>query len=148
MKIGLRIPGAAGKLPFPEFCAWCAANGFQAVDIGPVTPATLAALSAAGLEVGTADLPSLGGLFGNDTDAAEAAAAACSAIDTAAAGDLTLGERIRSGLRASVDWLQAFFTNMLVFLAAAAPVLVPLVLLYVVFRLVRRSRHSHSKKDN
>ncbi len=70
------------------------------------------------------------------------------AIDTAAAGDLTLGERIRSGLRASVDWLQAFFTNMLVFLAAAAPVLIPLVLLYVVFRLVRRSRHSHSKKDN
>ncbi len=62
-------------------------------------------------------------------------------IDTAAAGDLTLGERIRSGLKATLDWFKAFFTNMLVFLAAAAPVLIPLALLYIAYQLIRRRRH-------
>jgi hypothetical protein len=63
-------------------------------------------------------------------------------IDTAAAEDLTIGERIANGLKATLDWLGTFFENMLVFLTAAAPVLVPLILLYVVIRIIRKHRNS------
>lgn len=66
-------------------------------------------------------------------------------IDTAATQNLTLGERIRYGLEATFSWLGRFFTNMLVFLAAAAPVLVPLILIYLVIRVVRRRKHTQTK---
>ena len=41
MKIGLRIPGAGRQMPFETFCRWCADNGFDAIDIGEVTPETV-----------------------------------------------------------------------------------------------------------
>ncbi len=66
MKIGLRIPGQARQLPFPEFCRWCRENGFQAVDLGAVTRETVAAVRDAGLEVGTADLPGTADLCSAD----------------------------------------------------------------------------------
>ena len=38
MKIGLRNSGTARQLPFADFCKWCVDDGFDAVDIGAVTP--------------------------------------------------------------------------------------------------------------
>lgn len=65
--------------------------------------------------------------------------------DTAAAQDLTVGERLLSGLRASLDWLAGFFENMLVFLTAAAPVLIPLILGYGIYRLARKRRKTNKQ---
>jgi hypothetical protein len=65
--------------------------------------------------------------------------------DTAAAEELTIGERLLSGLTASLEWLGGFFENMLVFLIAAAPVLVPLVAAYIVFRVVRKRRKNNKQ---
>ena len=62
--------------------------------------------------------------------------------DAAAAEDLTIGERLLSGLKASLKWLGGFFENMLVFLVAAAPVIIPLILGYTIYRLVRRHRNT------
>lgn len=88
MKIGLRIPGAASALPFPVFCKWCAESGFQAVDIGKVTPDTLATLKAAGLQAYSVDLPFLGGLFGDDNEAAATITEANAAIEAAGAAGI------------------------------------------------------------
>src|SRR5260370_150972 len=66
MKIGLRIPGRARDLAFPDFCHWCASAGFQAVDVGRVTAEVVQAIEAAGLVVGTADLPGTGDLLSPD----------------------------------------------------------------------------------
>ncbi|MBN1778291.1 MAG: DUF4349 domain-containing protein [Clostridiales bacterium] len=60
--------------------------------------------------------------------------------DTAAAEDITIGERLVNGLKASLEWLGGFFENMLVFLIAAAPVLIPLIIAYIVYRIVRKRR--------
>lgn len=87
MKIGLRIPGRARDLAFDEFCRWCAASGFQAVDVGRVTPETKQAIEAAGLVIGTADLPGTGDLMSPDAAKREAGTqAATEAIRQAAAG--------------------------------------------------------------
>src|SRR3712207_386957 len=86
MKIGLRIPGRARDLAFEEFCAWCASTGFQAIDVGRVTPEVAQAIRGAGLEIGTADLPGTGDLVSQDPTKQEAgAAAATEAIRQAAA---------------------------------------------------------------
>ena len=61
-------------------------------------------------------------------------------IDTAATEELTVGERIANGLKATLNWLGGFFENMFVFLVAAAPVLVPLIAIYVIVRVVRKRR--------
>ncbi len=57
MKIGLRIPGTARQMPFADFCKWCVDNGFEAIDIGEVTPEVVKTARDAGLEIGSADLP-------------------------------------------------------------------------------------------
>ena len=67
------------------------------------------------------------------------------ASDTAAAQDLTIGERLVNGWKASLNWLGGFFENMLVFLTAAAPVLIPLIVGYIIYRLVRK--HRKTKKQ-
>jgi sugar phosphate isomerase/epimerase len=85
LKIGLRIPGSAREMPFPEFCAWCRDNGFDGIDVGAVTPEVRQAVDAAGLEIGTADLSTLNGLCGSDADAEAAVAASQTLIDTATA---------------------------------------------------------------
>ena len=66
--------------------------------------------------------------------------------DSAAAEDLTIGERLVSGLKASLQWLGGFFENMLVFLTAAAPVLLALILIYIVYRVVRK-RRKHNQQS-
>ncbi|MFH1881070.1 MAG: DUF4349 domain-containing protein, partial [Bacillota bacterium] len=66
-------------------------------------------------------------------------------VDTAAAQDLTIGERLLSGLEASLKWLGGFFENMLVFLVAAAPVLIPLIVIYIVARVVVKRRKSNKQ---
>jgi len=74
MKIGLRIPGKARDISFEEFCRWCAATGFQAVDVGRITPETRQAIQAAGLEVGSVDLPGTGDLLSPEPAKREAGA--------------------------------------------------------------------------
>jgi sugar phosphate isomerase/epimerase len=85
MKIGLRIPGRARDLAFPDFCNWCASAGFQAIDVGRVTPDVVQAIEGAGLSIGTADLPGMGDLLSTDPAKQEAGTqAACEAIRQAA----------------------------------------------------------------
>lgn len=88
MKIGLRIPGTARQLPFGDFCKWCRENDFEGVDVGPVTAEVRQTVEGAGLEIGTADLMTLGGLFGTDEEAEKAVAASKQVIDAAAAHDV------------------------------------------------------------
>jgi sugar phosphate isomerase/epimerase len=57
MKIGFRIPGKAGELPFADLCAWATGVGFGSVDLPAPDPALVEAARAAGLEIGTVDLP-------------------------------------------------------------------------------------------
>lgn len=70
---------------------------------------------------------------------------------SAAAGDVSLGERISAGLNASVKWLGQFFRNMLVFIVMALPVVVPVAIIAVaVWLIVRRRRarnHLNSKEE-
>jgi hypothetical protein len=67
------------------------------------------------------------------------------ASDTAAAEDLTIGERLKNGLNATLTWLGGFFENMLVFLIAAAPVLIPLILGYIIYRVARKRRKTNKQ---
>ncbi|MCZ6676821.1 MAG: sugar phosphate isomerase/epimerase [Candidatus Poribacteria bacterium] len=89
MKIGLRIPGTARALPFGEFCRWCADNGFEAVDIGEVTPDIVKTARDAGLVIGSADLAGTRDLLSVDKSKQEAGAeAAKAAIQAAADNDV------------------------------------------------------------
>lgn len=56
MTIGLRIPGACGKLPLAEFAAWCKEAGFDAMDLGSADQERVKAVRDAGLAIGTIDL--------------------------------------------------------------------------------------------
>lgn len=60
---------------------------------------------------------------------------------SAANEDVSLGERVRSALTASIKWLGQFLRNMLVFIVMILPVLVPVaVIALVVWLIVRRRR--------
>ncbi len=89
MKIGLRIPGTGRQMPFDEFCRWCKENGFDGVDVGPVTAEVKKAVDDNGLEIGTADLMTFGGLFGDDSEVEKAIAASKETIDAAASFGVT-----------------------------------------------------------
>ena len=84
MKIGLRMPGTAQKLPFAEFCGWCKANGFDGVDVGVMTAEIRREVDSAGLEVGTSDLMTLNGLCGSDSEVEQAVSDSRVVIDAAA----------------------------------------------------------------
>ena len=89
MKIGLRIPGTARQLPFADFCKWCVDNGFDAVDIGEVTPEIVQTARDAGLAIGTADLPGTRDLLSAKKSKQKAgASAAKAAIEAAADNDV------------------------------------------------------------
>jgi sugar phosphate isomerase/epimerase len=66
MKIGLRIPGACRKEPFPAFVAWCKESGFDSIDLGSAEATAVETVQAAGLEIGTIDLPGTGKLLSPD----------------------------------------------------------------------------------
>lgn len=83
MKIGLRTPGTARQMGFADYCKWCKESGFDGVDVGPATPEIRETAEAAGLEIGTSDLMTFGGLFGTDAEAEEAVAETREAIDAA-----------------------------------------------------------------
>ena len=51
--------GEARKLPFEEFCRWCAEAGFGSVDVGVVTPEIRRAVESAGLVIGSSDMPGI-----------------------------------------------------------------------------------------
>lgn len=89
MKIGLRMPGTARQMPFAEYCRWCKEHGFDGVDVGAVTDEVKRDVDAAGLEIGTADLMTLGGLFGTDDEASAAVAKSREAIDAAVSHGVT-----------------------------------------------------------
>ena len=89
MKIGLRIPGAGRQMPFEEFCRWCVDNGFEAVDIGEATPEVVQTARAAGLAIGSSDLPGVSNLLSVDkVQQAAGAEAAKNAIQAAADNDV------------------------------------------------------------
>ena len=62
--------------------------------------------------------------------------------DTANTVELSIGERIRGGLQASLAWLGDFFANMLVFLIAISPVLAGGFVLYLVIHILRKHKKS------
>ena len=78
------MTGAARQLPYAEYCRWCKENGFDGVDVGEVTDDVVNAVKSAGLEIGTADLMTFGGLFGSDEEAEKAVSASNAVIDAAA----------------------------------------------------------------
>ena len=61
------------------------------------------------------------------------------ASDTAQA-DLTLMERIRAGLEASVENMGAFLRDLTVFIAVILPWAVPVVILFIVIRMIRKRK--------
>jgi len=66
MKIGFRIPGRARESSFEALCAWAAAVGFGAIDLGSADPDQVRAARVAGLEIGTVDLPGTRDLLSPD----------------------------------------------------------------------------------
>ena len=89
MKIGLCIPGTARQLPFSELCKWCADNGFEAIDIGEITPEIVKTARDTGLEIGTANLPGVRELLSPKKSTQKSGAQkAISAIETAADNDV------------------------------------------------------------
>ena len=54
--------------------------------------------------------------------------------------ELTLGQRLQAAFKASVEGLGRFGRNLLVFLVMAAPVIVPVALIVLVVKLVRRGK--------
>ena len=63
------MPGTARQMAFADYCRWCKENGFDGVDVCTVTDEIKQDVDAAGLEIGTSDLMTLGGLFGSDDEA-------------------------------------------------------------------------------
>jgi sugar phosphate isomerase/epimerase len=83
MKIGFRMPGKSRELPFEELCRWAVSAGFGSIDLSGPNPEQINAARAAGLEIGTIDLPGTRDLVSPDpsrqaagADAAKAAIAA------------------------------------------------------------------------
>ena len=68
MTIGFRIPGALGRLPIADLAAWAKGAGFDAIDLGSPDPDRVAAVRAAGVDVGTIDLPGTRELLSPDAD--------------------------------------------------------------------------------
>ena len=73
MKIGFRMPGSLGQLPIADLAKWAADNGFGAIDIGAPDKGVVDAIHGAGLEIGTFDLWSTGGLLSPDAEKRSAA---------------------------------------------------------------------------
>ncbi len=86
MKIGFRIPGKAREITFVELCEWAAGAGFGAIDLGSPDSEQVRIAGAAGLEIGTVDLPGTAGMVSPDSDKQRAGVAtANSAISASAA---------------------------------------------------------------
>ena len=90
MKVGFRIPGALGRIPFAEMAAWAAEHGFGSIDLGSPDPERVAALNAVGLGLGTCDLGGTRDLLSPDADARTKAIETCgSALEAMATQGFT-----------------------------------------------------------
>jgi sugar phosphate isomerase/epimerase len=76
-------------MEFADYCRWCKESGFDGIDVGPMTHEIKRAADAAGLEIGTADLMTFGGLFGTDEEAEAAVAKSKETIDAAVDSGVT-----------------------------------------------------------
>lgn len=72
MKIGFRIPGKARELPFEELCKWAVQTGFGSIDLAGPDPEQIRTARAAGLEIGTIDLPGTANLVSADPEKQQA----------------------------------------------------------------------------
>jgi sugar phosphate isomerase/epimerase len=88
MKIGFRIPGRAREVSFEELCRWAVTTGFEAIDLGSPNAEQAQAARAAGLEIGTIDLPGTSNLLSLD---AEKQASGVEAAKAAIAATAELG---------------------------------------------------------
>ena len=77
MKIGLRIPGALGKVSPDALAGWCKSAGFGGMDLGRPSPERLEAAQKAGLEIGTCDLGGTQKLLSPDAGVREEGIKAC-----------------------------------------------------------------------
>lgn len=66
MKISMRIPGMGRELGFEGVARWAAENGFDALDVGPITSEMKKTLDHHGLAVGSVDGRSVGGVLSPD----------------------------------------------------------------------------------
>jgi sugar phosphate isomerase/epimerase len=82
VKIGFRIPGKAREVSFEELCRWSAEEaGFEAIDLSAPDARQAEAARAAGLEIGTIDLPGTRDLLSPDSATQQQGVnAACEAI--------------------------------------------------------------------
>jgi len=85
VKNGLRIPGAARQMPFEKFCRWCKDNGFEAIDVGEITPAIVKAVRDAGLVIGSVDIPGIRDMLSVDKSKQKAGTEGAKAAIQAAA---------------------------------------------------------------
>lgn len=63
-----------------------------------------------------------------------------------AAADVSLGERIRSALSASVEWTGEFLRDVLVFAVMILPIAVPVTAVCIVLWLIRRRKRKENSK--
>lgn len=68
MNVGFRLPGALSRLPLADLAAWAASAGFGSIDLGSPDPDRAAAVTGAGLELGTCDLAGTRDLLSPDAD--------------------------------------------------------------------------------
>lgn len=77
MTIGLRLPGACSRLPFNDFAQWCADANFDSIDLPEPSETRVAALVAAGLQIGTIDLGATQNLLSPDQATQDLGITAC-----------------------------------------------------------------------
>jgi len=87
--IGFRLPGSPWAKDMPATAAWAAANGFGVIDLRNDAPTTAPMATAAGVNIGTADLIDFRALIHADGDTRRANVtkvadhiAACAAVGT------------------------------------------------------------------
>ena len=85
MKIGFRIPGRARETSFEELCAWATKTGFGSIDLGSANAEQIQTARAAGLEIGTIDLPGTSQLISTDPEKQAAGVEAAKAAIAATA---------------------------------------------------------------
>lgn len=61
--------------------------------------------------------------------------------------DLGLGQRLKAALKTSIKGLGRFGRNLLVFLVMAAPVIVPVALIVLIVKLVKRGKNKKEARD-
>ena len=85
MKIGFRIPDTANELPFDTLCRWASTNRFYSLDLGSIDESKRTTMQTLDIEIGTVDIFSLCGLFGNDIEVEKAYAEGEAIMDSAKA---------------------------------------------------------------